>query len=88
MGTSCVEIGNYGRAEELLTMALRGADQEELQWVVPFTHYRLGMAYAKQDKTTAASEQFAKAMEYEDYPSESLLRLRVRRESAKIGRSK
>lgn len=88
MGTACVEIGNYGRAEELLTLALRGADQDQLQWVVPFSHYRLGMAYAKQDKTTAASEQFAKVMEYDDYPSESLLRLRVRRESAKIGRSK
>lgn len=88
MGSSCIEIGNYTRAEELLSLALRGSDDEQQQWVVPFSHYRLGVAYAKQDKTAAAADQYAKALEFEDYPSESLLRLRVRRESAKIGRSK
>lgn len=88
MGTALIELGNYGRAEELLSATVRGADPEQMPWMLPFAHYRLGMAYAKQDKTAAATEQFAQALEFEDYPSEETLRLRVRRESAKIGRSK
>lgn len=88
MGSAYIETRNYAQAEDLLNSAIRVKDQSTMRWILPFAHFKLGTALAKQDKTAAANEQYAKALEYEDYPSESLLRLRVRPESSKLKRSK
>jgi len=88
LGSAYIETRNYAQAEDLLNSAIRVKDQSTMRWILPFAHFKLGTALAKQDKTAAANEQYAKALEYEDYPSESLLRLRVRRESSKLKRSK
>lgn len=84
-GVACYETGNYGRADKCFTtvIGMQGAEA----WVQPYSHYRLGLTLAKQDKTAAAKQQFARVLEYEDYPSEDVLRKRVAREMNAIDRN-
>ena len=53
----------------------------------PYSHYSIGLKMAEQDKTDAAKQQFARVLEYEDYPSEDVLRKRVAREMNVIDRN-
>jgi TolA-binding protein len=84
-GVACYETGNFGRADKCFNtvLGMQGADA----WVHPYSRYRLGMTLAKQDKTAAAKQHFARVLEYEDYPSEDVLRKRVAREMNALERN-
>ncbi|HLP28918.1 MAG TPA: tetratricopeptide repeat protein [Candidatus Didemnitutus sp.] len=84
-GVAFFETGHYDRANACLTTVL-GIQVTE-QWVHPYAHYRLGMTLVKQDKTAAAKQQFSRVLEYEDYPSEDILRKRVAREKNALERN-
>lgn len=84
-GVACYETGMYERADRCFTavLGIQGADA----WLHPFSHYRLGLTLVKQDKTAAAKQQFARVLDYEDYPSEEVLRKRVAREKNALDRN-
>ncbi|MBK6291302.1 MAG: DUF3808 domain-containing protein [Candidatus Kapabacteria bacterium] len=84
-GVACYETGNFGRADKCFTavLGMQGADA----WIHPYSHYRLGMTLVKQDKTATAKQHFARVLEYEDYPSEDVLRKRVAREMNALERN-
>lgn len=83
-GVACLETSRLDEAATCFTELTRAAGADA--WVHPFSHYRLGMVMARQGKTTEARAQFAKALEFEDYPSEATLRKRVARERQLIDR--
>jgi tetratricopeptide (TPR) repeat protein len=84
-GVACYESGLYDRADKCFTTVLSTQGAEV--WLHPYSHYRLGMSLVKQDKTAAAKQQFAKVLEFEDYPSEDILRKRVAREKSALERN-
>jgi len=81
-GTCYNESKQYNRAETAFLEALRYTEMDLN--VRPFCHWRLGQAYAKQDKVVQAKDQWLRALAFEDYTSEKLLRTRVRREQAAL----
>lgn len=79
-GVSCIEIGQYARAEYYLREAAQQQTDDRTAWIKPFAHLKLGVAAMKQDKTAAAQQHLEHALTYKDFPSENMLRLRVSRE--------
>lgn len=79
-GASCIELGQYARADQYLREAIQLANDERTAYLKPFCHLKLGIAAMRQDKTELARQHLETALTFKDVPSEKTLRLRVSRE--------
>lgn len=83
-GASCIELGQFARAEQYLRDAIQLAVDDRTAYLKPFCYLKLGVAAVRQDKTEIAQQHLETALTFKDFPSEKTLRLRVSREMGAI----
>ncbi|MDI6804652.1 MAG: DUF3808 domain-containing protein [Bacteroidota bacterium] len=83
IGRAYFELGNFDKAIEMFDIVLQ-IEKFKQNWILPNTHYRLGLALLKVGEKKKAKQEFETALKFKDYTGERRIKFGIESELDKL----